>query len=203
MPYNCTPDTFSGDLDTGKEILYKPIGLRVHGAAYYAASSKKVNYFDTYFAAAPAPTTANPIASAAFLTVNGNGYFVANYREPSSDTAVPNQIGVVYQIGTGGAGVVQSSLALTSTSALVFTKSMGSTIFSACNASQTVVYAFYAVDSTGATYRYPEDNNLNACAGFGPSDTDLIAEPSRAYLHQTTGIQTIARTGCKSRRRQT
>lgn len=172
FPYNCTADAFAGGLDNTREILYAKLNLRIQGNGYYAGTSKQVNYFDSYFASAPAPTTSSPIASAAYMKVQGAGYFVLNYRDVADATRLPRQVGVIYE---GSAGILNASLTHAATAGMVYTLQVNA--HDQCNISATVQYAFYAVDTAGTTWRYPEEGgNLNVCAGTGPSDSDLVAD---------------------------
>jgi len=176
QPYNCTPDAFDSTYDTSREILYGAgLGLTIQGAGYYQlAGTKQVNYWDSSFAAAPVPTTSNPIATGGLLRVNGQSYFVINYREPNRDTAAPNRVGVIYQDGTGA--TQQAELTHASSAALVYTLS-ASSVVSRCTGTNSIPYCLWATDSTGATYRYPESGfNLDACAGTAVGSIDLIAD---------------------------
>lgn len=185
-PFNCTADAFTGsgqqEFDTAKEILYSGrLGLRIQGTGYFAqANTAQVNYFDTYFAAGPAPDTTNPIASGGFIVVNGNGYFVLNYRDVGNDHSVPNQVGVIYEATSGTSTPTKAALGHASSAALVYTLSVGN-LRSLCTAGVTLEYCLWAADSTGKVWRYPENANLNVCAGFSAGDTDLVTDSSGAY----------------------
>lgn len=137
-----------------------------------------MNYFDTYFAAGPAPDTQNPIASAALLRVNGAGYFVLNYREPNADFAAPRQVGVLYSVS---GAVTKTALSHNPSAALVYTAD-ASSILALCTGTTppSIPYAFFAVDSNGNTYRYPENTNLDACAGGAAGSVDTVSDPGSA-----------------------
>lgn len=177
QPKNCTSDKLDKSYSSTKEILYTPrFGFTIQGTGYYAGAAKQVNYFDTYFASNFAANTQNPIATAAYMRVSNTtaaAFFVLNYREPSNDQGAPQQAGVIYQ-ESGSVNATTVELNHASSAGTVYT--ISSDLHTKCGAVSSIEYAFFVVDSKGNTYRYPENANLEVCAGTSAGDLDIVAD---------------------------